>query len=309
MSFNNESPTNLRGFYFEHDEFNTLILSNLTAWKIKETSPTVALATCCFPNYRCLYSYFDKVFEFPWNDSENPVDVSVNDVLIRSAYAKTAREIFQNESIPLLEIPVGVQNLIDRPSESIHKVVFKLLAEHMSKVGALIQSSEKDRESVKQFLERNSISEEYVVIIGRNRQVHKQHNNLLRETIGEQLNLGKIVINATYPNPNLKAQYPESYFELGHELQAYGITVALMEKASMSYCFGNAGGVSLHMMTSAPLTIVGEMEYVHRRDFRFQGKTLFEARFSSGLETHHSWRDTSLRNRIKYAVKKLLRLI
>lgn len=292
------------GFYIPFDEFNTLIYSNLLAKYLKETHPGVKLTTCTFKCFENLYSYFDELLFFDWNSDVSPIDAGAQEPDLRAYFDQLAKKMLLDRGLSkptmLNSVEVKFQDLYGK---EIHKQVFGLLAEHLIQSGALITSNETNRIKVNRFLESNKIKTNFVVIIGRNRKVHKHHNNYLLRQIIESLKEGRQVINATFPSPKLENNFTKNYVEVKTDINDYGFTIALMEIASMTYVYGNAGGVSIHMMTNSPLTLVGPINWVNSLQFAHKGVTLLSARKIAGLTTHHTWKGVSLRSFLKSSIR------
>jgi len=162
-----------------------------------------------------------------------------------------------------------------------------MLIELLLGKGPLLEPTRLDLKSVDEFLESQKITE-CNLVLGRNRIVHPHHKNLLETQICESISNEVHVINATFPRPNLESQYPKRYTEVVNDLNSYGFTLALMKRAHMTYAYGNAGGISIHLLTNSPVTVVGPMNWVGSMKYSYSGKTLFSARRSVGIETHHS---------------------
>ncbi len=286
-----------KGIYLVIDEFNTIILANLLAWKLKTINPQLNLTTVCHRDYEVLFSYFDnKLFFESKSLEQSPVDYLAGNTEARSEMSRSARNLLQVSKIDVLEFQ-DVCHLVQKfPDEPIHAMVLSNSVEYILKHGAMVFASTSDHSSVEAYLRANRISGKPVVVIGRNRNVHPQYNNLMRLQIFINLLLGRQVINATFPNPNLKFSLFPNYYELPSEFSSYGFSVALMETSRETVLLGNAGGVGTHMMTTAPLRIVGLMNWVNGQEFSFDGLTLFEARRISGLITRHTWVGENVKN-------------
>jgi hypothetical protein len=136
----------------------------------------------------------------------------------------------------------------------------------------MISASNVERVLAEEFIKESRIAQEFVVVIGRNRKVHPEHNNRLTLQILKNLILGRPVINATFPNPDIKlGRLFKKYFVLPPTLSEYGVTVALMENARETIAIGNAGGIGVHMMTSAKIRVVGLMNWVNGVDYTLNG--------------------------------------
>lgn len=292
------------GFYIPFDEFNTLIYSNLLAKYIKETHPGIKLTTCTFKGFENLYSYFDELLFFDWNSDVSPIDAGAQEPNLRTHFDLLAKKMLLDRG---LSKPIMLDSVEEKfkklYGKEIHKQVFGLLAEHLTHSGALIVSNETNRLKVNQFLVSNKIDTNFVVVIGRNRMVHKHHNNYLLRQIIEALKEGRHVINATFPSPKLESSFTKNYVEVKNDMNDYGFTVALMELASMTYVYGNAGGVSIHMMTNSPLTLVGPINWVNSIQFSHKGVTLLAARKIAKLKTNHTWKGVSLKSYLKSSIR------
>jgi hypothetical protein len=281
------------GFYIPFDEFNTLIYSNLLAKYIKNTHPEIKLTTCTFKCFENLYSYFDELLFFEWNSDVSPIDAGAQEPDLRAHFDQVAKKMLLERGLSQPKILDSIEeNLNKSYGKEIHKKVFGLLAEHLAQSGALITSNENNRLQVHQFLQSNKVEKDFVVVIGRHRKVHEHHNNYLLPQIIDSLKEGKYVINATFPSPKLESYFTKNYLEVSNPMNNYGFTVALMELASMCYVYGNAGGVSIHMMTNSSLTLVGPINWVNSIQFSHKGVTLLAARKIAGLKTHHNWKGT-----------------
>lgn len=67
----------------------------------------------------------------------------------------------------------------------------------------------------------------------------------------------------------------------------------------MSYIYGNAGGASIHMLTGAPITLVGPMNWVNSKRYSYRGVTLLKSRHKAGLTALHTFRGISPIDRMK----------
>lgn len=292
------------GFFVPFDEFNTLILSNFVARKLKTINPEMKLVTCCFRRFASLYTEFDELIFFDWPRSDSPIDVSAHDPSLRTQFALRAKEMLGERNLTeppqLQEVNRKIELMFGK---EIHKKVFGLSVEYLSKSGALLYSNSHDKLRVKNFLDCNNIGPGYQLILGRNRSVHKHHNNLLIAQIAKAISSGYEVVNATFPPPKLHKMFPIKYLEIDDAHNDYGFTIALMESANMTFVYGNASGVSIHMMTSAPLTLVGQMNWVNSRNYSYNGVTLLRARRKAGLITSHTFLGVKNTVRLKYYLR------
>jgi hypothetical protein len=301
---NHQNINSSFGFYIPFDEFNTLIYSNLLAKCIKKTHPGIKLTTCTFKCFENLYSYFDELLFFDWNSDVSPIDAGAQEPNLRAYFDQVAKKMLLERGLSDPEILDSIEENFNKSyGREIHKQVFGLLAEHLAQSGVLITSNETNRLQVHQFLESNKIEKDFVVVIGRNRKVHEHHNNYLLPQIYESIEEGRYVINATLPSPKLESSFTKNYIEVNNNLNDYGFTVALMELASMTYVYGNAGGVSIHMMTNAPLTLVGPINWVNSTQFSHNGVTLLAARKIAGIKTHHTWKGIGLISYLKSSIR------
>jgi hypothetical protein len=281
----------MKGLYLLIDEFNTIILANLIAWKLKSKNPGLKLATVCHKEYDVLFSQFDLKMYYPESsDTDSPVNSLAGNTLKREQAREHAKELFSTLNIELLESDNYSQEVKASPDEPIHFTVLVNSIQYLLDVGPMIYSNNEDKVIINDYLENLGIKKNPYVVIGRFRKVHPQYNNLLKVQILKNLFLGRDVVNATHPSPNLpyKTFFPR-YHELPSNLSSYGFSVALMEKAAETTVTGNAGGVGIHMMTSANLRIIGLMNWVNGANFSYNGISLFQARKMSGLGTKHSW--------------------
>lgn len=264
------------------------------------------LATCTFKRFASLFDEFDELLFFDWEHCDSPIDLAAKDQSLKNYFAERAREMLEARKIL---VPPQFDE-IDRAitlefGSGIHKKVFGLTAKHLMNGGSLLRASELDALKVSSFLEFHGILNGYRLIVGRNRSVHQHHNNLLIKQISDAIRQGYTVINATFPSPRLQELFPESYVEVDDSSNEYGFTIALMESASMSYIYGNAGGSSIHMLTGAPITLVGPMNWVNSHRYSYRGVTLLKARRKAGLTTLHTFRGISPIDRMKYYLRIL----
>ena len=292
----------MKGFFLEIDEFNTLILANLISWKLKKKHPGLQLATICHREYEVLFNNFDKRIYYPQiSEIESPVDYLAGNIKGREQLRAIAENELKSHNIEIItheKLEYLIQETID--IQSIHKTVLVNSIHHLLSIGPMIKASVEDLKNVDCYLSSISMRKTYYLIIGRYRRTHPEYNNLLKFQIFMNLLLGREVINATTPKPDLYfGKYFSKYHEIPKQLSGYGFTVGLMERAKETTLIGNAGGVGVHMMTSSNLKIVGLMNWVNGKDFADKGITLFKARKLAGLVTKHTWVGESPRNLLR----------
>ena len=294
----------MQGVYIPVDEFNTIIISNLVAWKLKKQNPDVRLATVCNKEYKVLFNKFDSVFELPrGNNLETPVDFLAGDIDARARDRLIALRVLESNNITLLDHNHYDHLLREDKNESIYTTVLRNSCEYLQEEGAMIISETSDMALAESYIFSTIKKKDFDLIIGRNRKIHKEHNNLLVLQILRSLLSGRAVINATFPQPRLPLQkFFRNYHELSSEYSDYGISVALMEKAKETILIGNAGGASIHMLTNSNLRLVGLMNWVNGDSYKFEGRTLFETRKMVGLPTSHTWVGETPRNLLRHFV-------
>jgi hypothetical protein len=297
----------LKGFYLLIDEFNTVILANLLAWRMKQENPNLLLATVCDPDYMVLFSHFDKLlFLSREQTNDTPVDQLAKNCLDRNSKLESAISLMQENNIEILNFGDLSHLVVHESEEGVHKTVLVNSISYLLSEGVMIKSSKQDKNLARNFLQESQISKTHVLVIGRNRTILPQYNNTLLLPILKNLVLRRSVINATFPNPNLPLRRVfKNYFELPTTLSGYGVTVALMEDARETIVIGNAGGVGVHMMTGARIRVVGLMNWVNGVQFNVEGLTLYSARKLVGLETIHTWVGERPRNILQAALKHL----
>lgn len=220
-----------------------------------------------------------------------PIDEGARDPRMKTSFTLQAQQLLERRNLKAPALFEQVEShVIKEFGVGLHERVIKMLIEHLLDKGPLLEPSRLDLESVDKFLESQKITE-YNLVLGRNRLVHPHHNNLLEKSICRSISNEVYCINATFPRPNLESQYPKRYTEVVNDLNSYGFTLALMKRAHMTYAYGNAGGISIHLLTNFPVTVVGPMNWVGSMKYSYSGKTLFSARRSVGIETHHSSND------------------
>lgn len=278
----------MKGFYLGIDEFNTVILANLLAWKLKKSNPNLTLASVCHPEYQVLFGHFDRLIMFPeMNLGASPVEHLAANPLLRERNQLEAEKLMKENEIQILEYEDYSHYL---KGEHIYKTILVNSIKYILEEGVMIKSSEQDRLLLNEFLRQSHINAKPIVVIGRNSTVHAYQNNLLSLQITKNLLLGRPVINATFPSPNMAFQRIfKNYHELPINLSKYGVTVALLEGARETIVIGNAGGIGVHMMTGGKLRLVGFMNWVNGENFSYEGLTLFKARKLAGLATSHTW--------------------
>lgn len=272
------------------DEFNTSILANLIAWKFKKTNET-KLAVFGYHALLPLYSNFDLLItldEFLPNSELSPVDLLAN-----NREQRLVTNSFVDQLIIEFNLFSMSEEFIDAllekyPRDSLHHLVFSMSIDFLLENGSMLKATESSLSAARAFIGRSQ-NRKVVYIIGRNREIHPQYNEKLFSAILFNLFLGRLVLNGTLPRPMFRIfkLFP-NYLEIENHLNSYNFTLALMEIADKTYVVGNAGGVSVHMLSNAELVIVGPMTWVNNVAFSYRGVTLYSARLSSGLKTRNN---------------------
>ncbi len=302
-----EDQSDVYGFYIPFDEFNTLIYANLLAKKLKARYPQLKLVTCTFRPFASLFGEFDELLFFEWETTESPIDVTANEPTLRTKFMEQAHAMLLERDLRVPPQLLGIQREItDALGPELHRQVFGLLAEQLLYQGSMLNSSVLEKNRVSEFLKKNQVAQGFIVVIGRNRDIHRHHNNTLLRQISDSIDKDLTVVNATFPPPGLQANFPDKYVEINSEQNDYGFTIALMESASMTYIFGNAGGGSIHLMTNAPITLVGPLNWINSLKYSFRGITLLAARRRTGLKTLHTWSGISPILRLKSYLRLFL---